>query len=88
VEHAEEQPKFAPPFGEPIYTVAQVAKKFGATTNWVTNMFEKEPGVRDLAEASYFGKKRRMLRIPHSVLERVWNRCDVASPKSSLRRPR
>ena len=69
------------PFHERIYTVKQVAHILGLSENQVTKIFEKEPGVRDLAEACYFGKRRRMLRIPHSVLVRIWNRSEVSPPK-------
>src|SRR5215831_541634 len=71
----------APPFDEPIYTVKEVGELLGLSDNAVIKLFEHEPGVRDLAEALYFGKRRRMLRIPHSVLERVWNRSEIQLTK-------
>src|SRR5262245_51668186 len=75
----------APPFDERIYSIKRVAEILDISENQATKRFENEPGVRDLSGARYFGKRKRMLRIPHSVLVRVWNRSEI-SPKSSLRR--
>ena len=79
-------PALAPPFDERIYTVKEVGRILGLSDNAVIKLFEREPGVRDLAEAKYLGKRRRMLRIPHSVLVRVWNRSEVRLNQSQARR--
>jgi hypothetical protein len=81
------QERAVPPFNEPIYTVKQVAEIWQMSAAQVTKLFEHEPGVRDFAPIQFFGRRRkRMLRIPHSVMERVWNRVEVR-PTSAVRTP-
>jgi hypothetical protein len=74
-----------PPFHERIYTVKEVAEIWGISENHATKLLEGEPGVRDLAPVKHFGRRKRQLRIPHSVLTRVWNRAEV-KPQAQVRR--
>ena len=75
------------PFNEPICTVKEIAEILGVSENYAINLFAKEPGVRDLAPVKHFGRRRRQLRIPHSVAVRVWNRADVnPNPKNVSQR--
>ena len=78
----------APPFDEPIYTVKEAGRILKLSDNEVTKMFENEPGVMDIAPVQFFGKRRkRMLRIPHSVVVRVCKRSEVQPKKThQLRR--
>jgi len=57
---------------EHFYTVAEAAEILKVSTDTVTRMFEDEPGVLDLGSPERLHKRRyRVLRIPHSVFNRV-----------------
>jgi len=57
---------------EQFYTVAEAAEILKVSTDKVTRMFEDEPGVVDLGSPETLHKRRyRVLRIPHSVFNRV-----------------
>ncbi|MFY9562056.1 MAG: hypothetical protein WAQ52_17625 [Terriglobales bacterium] len=57
---------------EQFYTVAEAAEILKVSTDKVTRMFGDEPGVLDLGQAEQLHKRRyRVLRIPHSVFNRV-----------------
>jgi len=57
---------------EQFYTVAEAAEILKVSTDKVTRMFEDEPGVVDLGSPEALHKRRyRVLRIPHSVFNRV-----------------
>lgn len=53
------------PAEEPHYSVVQIAKMWALSENMVRHMFEDYPGVLTLGVG-----KRKMLRIPASVLRR------------------
>jgi len=57
---------------EQFYTVAEAAEILKVSTDKVTRMFEDEPGVVDLGSSETLHKRKyRVLRIPHSVFNRV-----------------
>ena len=57
-------------------TVQQVADKLQFTTEWVIQMFVNEPGVLVAGNkvTTRDKRRRRVLRIPRAVLNRVVNR--------------
>jgi|SRR5579862_2603207 len=58
---------------ETHYSVAQVAERWGVSTDTVRRLFEHEPGVFVIEpERSRMSRRRyRTLRIPAAVVERV-----------------
>ena len=57
---------------EQFYTVAEAAEILKVSTDKATRMFEDEAGVVDLGSPERLHKRRyRVLRIPHSVFNRV-----------------
>lgn len=57
---------------EQFYTVAEAAEILKVSADKVTRMFGDEPGVVDLGSPEQLNKRRyRVLRIPHSVFNRV-----------------
>jgi hypothetical protein len=58
------------------YTVKQVAEKLQFTTEWVIQMFVNEPGVLVAGNkvTTRDKRRRRVLRIPVHVFNRVLNR--------------
>jgi hypothetical protein len=80
----EDSRPFPAPFDERNYTVEEAAKILLWSPNQVSKKFRHEPGVHDLALSDGAKKKRLLrkrrysqLRIPHSVLVRVWNRTQI-----------
>jgi hypothetical protein len=69
---AEEVPRFAAQH----FTVKEISAMWKLSEDAVRRIFEKEPGVLVLAEERRNSHKRRYrtLRIPASVLERVYRR--------------
>lgn len=62
---------------EPHYTVEQIAERLNLSASAVRKLFQDEPGVLAIGEARpRFGRRRGRvtLRIPQSVLERVYRR--------------
>jgi hypothetical protein len=57
---------------EQFYTVAEAAEILKISTDTATRLFSEEPGVVDLGSPERSHKRRyRVLRIPHSVFNRV-----------------
>jgi len=57
---------------EQFYTVAEAAKILKVSGDTITKMFGDQPGVLDLGSPERAHKRRyRVLRIPHSVFNRV-----------------
>ena len=54
---------------ETIFTVKEIAGEWKLSADTVQRLFKDEPGVF-VAK----GKRKKMLRIPNSVKERVWRR--------------
>jgi hypothetical protein len=53
-------------------TVAQVAERWGLSSDTITRIFADEPGVIELGNKNPRGRRRRVtLRIPLEVVERV-----------------
>lgn len=64
-------------FAEKHYSIAEIAEMWGLSPSAVRGMFQNEPGVLTLGEPRpKFGRRRGKvtLRIPESVLERVYRR--------------
>ena len=68
----------APPrFAERHYSVVEIAEMWGLSSGVVRRIFQNEPGVLAIGEPRpRFGRRRGKvtLRIPQSVLERVYRR--------------
>ena len=81
IEDARPKPLLVPPFDEPIYTVNEAAKILRLSPNQARAIFRNEPGVHDLTHESgksrFRQKRRRQLRIPHTVLARFWKRTEI-----------
>jgi hypothetical protein len=57
---------------EKHYTPLQIAELWAVSTDTVLRTFREEPGVIQFGSAeSRFGRKRKTLRIPESILIRV-----------------
>jgi hypothetical protein len=67
--------------GEPNYTVKEVAAMLRLSPTAIRRRFRNEPGVLRFGQEKK-GHKRdyATLRIPASVLERVYRRCQRPSP--------
>lgn len=62
-------------FDERHYTVAEVAKMWGLGVDFVRDLFINEPGVLVFGDEPKPGTRRyRTLRIPQSVVARVYKR--------------
>lgn len=64
-------------FAERHYSVKEVAEMWGLSPGVVRGLFQQEPGVLAIGEPRpKFGRRRGKvtLRIPQSVLERVYRR--------------
>ena len=60
------------PTDSEFLTVAQVAERWGLSSDTITRIFADEPGVIALGKEHPRGKRRRVtLRIPVEVVERV-----------------
>ena len=61
--------------GERHYTVDEIAQAWKLSRSKVRRLFENEPGVLVLENRGSFSRRRyRTLRIPKSVVERVYRR--------------
>jgi len=62
-------------FQERHYTVAEIAEAWSLSTDTVRKLFEREPDVFVFGNDAPKGKRHyRTLRIPQSVVERVYRR--------------
>jgi hypothetical protein len=61
------------------YTVVEIAAIWNLSKDAVRRLFQDEPGVLVLGDASPRRRKRpyKTLRIPQSVVERVHSRCSL-----------
>lgn len=62
---------------EKHFSVREIAERWGLSVNAIRRLFQNEPGVLALGEPRpKFGRRRGKvtLRIPQSVLERVYSR--------------
>ncbi len=73
----------AGPVLEPHYTVAEISKKLNLSKDAVRSLFQNEPGVFVLGDIITTRRKRRYttLRIPESVVERVYRRCLISKQR-------
>lgn len=72
---------------EPHYSVKEIAERWGLSENVVRDLFRDEPGVLVIGEPRpKYGKQRGKvtLRIPQSVLERVYRRQCVVDKGGKL----
>ena len=61
------------------YAVREIMELWGLSRRTVTRLFENEPGVLVLGHAETRTKRRHLtLRIPQSVMERVWRKNTAA----------
>ncbi len=61
--------------GQRHFTVEEVAAAWNLSPDKVRRIFQREPGVLVLENPGVYGKRRyRTLRIPESVVERVYRR--------------
>jgi hypothetical protein len=64
-----------PALDERLYTVTEIAEVWKLSPDKVRRLFEGEPGVLVFGNKGGFSRRRyRTLRIPQSVLERVYRR--------------
>ena len=73
----------AGPVLEPHYTVAEISEKLNLSKDAVRSLFQNEPGVFVLGDIITTRRKRRYttLRIPESVVERVYRRCLISKQR-------
>jgi len=63
------------PVAERHYAVVEIAALWNLSTDKVRELFEREPGVLVIGDRNPRGKRRyRTLRIPKTVVERVYTR--------------
>jgi hypothetical protein len=68
------------PFGERHYSVNDVAKMWSLSSDTIRGLFDHEPGVLVFTDSKSRHKRRyRTLRIPQSILERVYRRMSRVS---------
>ena len=53
---------------EPHISIPEIAEAWGISQDAAIRLFEREPGVADFG----MGRQKRRLRIPKSVVERVY----------------
>jgi AraC-like DNA-binding protein len=71
-EKPESKPRRKAQTDSDFLTVAQVAERWGLSSDTITRLFADEPGVISLGKEHPRGKRRRVtLRIPVEVVERV-----------------
>ena len=68
---APERPK---PFAERHYTVSELAEMWKFSKEFVRRIAENEPGVTEWVTQQPGRRRYRVLRIPESVVERLYNR--------------
>lgn len=61
-------------FTERHYAVAEIAARWNLSEDAVRRLFEREPGVLVLESAKRHKRQYRTLRIPSSVVERVYKK--------------
>lgn len=73
-------PTETPRYAARHFSVAEIAKLWNLSEDYVRRIFEKEPGVLVLGDAKPSRHKRRYrtLRIPDFVLDRVHRRLSQA----------
>ena len=60
------------------YTVAEIAEAWNLSVDKTREIFEREPGVLVIGDSNPRGKRRyRTLRIPQSVMDRVYMRLSL-----------
>lgn len=73
--HSVEPPPLMPGFAERHYSVKDLSRMWGLSEDFVRDVFVNEPGVLVLGNDPKPGTRRyRTLRIPESVVERVYRR--------------
>jgi excisionase family DNA binding protein len=67
-----------PAFGQPHYTVDQVAEMWSISRDTIRRLFAAEPGVLKIVRpGNRYKRTYSTLRIPESVLNRVYRRIGV-----------
>lgn len=84
------EPETPKPFAERQYTVGELAEMWKFSTEFVRRLAEHEPGVTEWVTQAPGRRRYRVLRIPESVVERLYNRAlsraDDARARSLNRR--
>ena len=68
------EPEKPKPFAERQYTVGDLAEMWKFSTEFVRRLAEHEPGVTEWVTQAPGRRRYRVLRIPESVVERLYNR--------------
>jgi hypothetical protein len=71
-----------PALGERHYAVAEIAEIWNLSSDKVRQLFENEPGVLTIGRSNPRKRRYLTLRIPESVVERVYLRF---SSKATIR---
>lgn len=64
--------ELAGPFAERHYTVGELAAMWNLSTEFVRQIVQHEPGVTEWVRQQPGRRRYRVLRVPHSVAERVY----------------
>jgi len=76
----------APQFAEHHYSPAEIAERWALSVDSIRRMFESEPGVLIFENPERASeRRRRTLRIPQSVAERVYRRLGSRVAHSNAR---
>lgn len=66
--------EIAEPFAERHYTVGELAAMWNLSTEFVRQIVQYEPGVTEWVRQQPGRRRYRVLRVPQSVVERVYRR--------------
>ena len=66
--------EIAEPFAERHYTVGELAAMWNLSTEFVRQIVQCEPGVTEWVRQQPGRRRYRVLRVPQSVVERVYRR--------------
>lgn len=65
---------------EPLYDIREVGKMLKVSTDTARRRFRKEPGVFVMTTPpSKYKRRYETIRVPESVLQRVYRRCLVVA---------
>jgi hypothetical protein len=73
------------PFAERHYTVAEFAEMWKFSNEFVRRLVAQEPGVTEWVTQEPGRRRYRVLRIPESVVERLYNRATARADEARLR---
>ena len=73
------------PFAERHYTVGELAAMWNLSSEFVRQIVQHEPGVTEWVRQQPGRRRYRVLRVPHSVAERVYRRA-IGKAREEVRR--